>query len=171
MPRILIIDDDILLNRLLEDHLVQEGFEVSCASLGSEGVEMAAKAKPDFVFVDILLPDETGYKTCSKLRQIPGLQSAPIVMITSSAKHPGQQAIGRIMGATDYMVKPFQMIEAEDRIHRHFGTKPAGRTVAENPQEAARPPQRAPVEFPEDAVVVVDSSRLIFTSAASLLFE
>jgi DNA-binding response OmpR family regulator len=138
MARILVIDDDIPLSRLLEEQLTDQGFEVESAALAKEGLEMAVKSPPDLILLDLMLPDETGFQTCGKLRQNAETQSVPILMMSSVLKIPSQHALGRIMGANDSIEKPFAMSEVTERIHALLN--PAGVTLISGDEQAAQEP-------------------------------
>ena len=117
MPSILIIEDDVALSRLLLDHFSQSGFGVRMANCGDEGLSMALQRPPDLILLDVMLPDFTGYQVCGKLRQSTPTQFVPIVMMTAVAGHPRQQALGRLMGANDYLLKPFTIMELFSRVN------------------------------------------------------
>src|SRR5581483_4312436 len=100
MKRILIIDDDVVLSGLLKDHLSGQGFEVTSCARADEGFAKATTTEPHLIMLDLMLPDATGYQVCGKLRETPQTRAIPILMMSSSARHPNQQAIGRMMGAS-----------------------------------------------------------------------
>jgi len=131
MARILIIDDDVLLIRLLEQHLKSKGFEVASACYVGEGLEMAVAIMPDLIMLDLLLPDATGYQACGILRQHPQTKLIPIIMMTSAARLPSQHRIGRLMGADEYLVKPLDLIDVENKIQALLNEK---RHAAEEPE-------------------------------------
>lgn len=138
MARILLIDDDVAFTRALEEHLRHEGFDVSTAAFGADGVSMALNQPPDLTMVDLMLPDETGYQVCGKLRQSPATKSMPIIMMTGSTRLPSQQALSRLMGADDYLPKPFRFFDASDRVHRLLGSQPRPRPVELKPAPVAK---------------------------------
>jgi DNA-binding response OmpR family regulator len=116
MPHLLIIDDDVMLLKLLKDHFTEEGYEVTTAAFAQEGLQKALDRRPDLVLLDLMLPDGTGYQTCIRLRRNLETHSTPIIMMSSVARLPSQHAIGRLMGANAYMVKPLNLIETGDCV-------------------------------------------------------
>ena len=80
---ILIIDDDPVTVHWLSRHLGSEGFEILTAFNGVEGLEKARQFKPDFIMLDVMMPELNGYSVCGFLRTDKDLFDVPIVMITS----------------------------------------------------------------------------------------
>ena len=94
MARVLIIDDDELVRRLLEEHLSNEGYEIISASMAEDGYALAEESPPDLILLDVNLPDATGFQMCGRFRQNPMTESIPIIMMTDAARWPNQQQIG-----------------------------------------------------------------------------
>jgi len=130
MARILIIDDDLMLTKLLNDHFTQMGHEVFSACFAAEGLQMVLQHQPDLIMLDLILPDSTGYQVCGKLRQNWRTHSIPIIMMSSMPRLPSQHAIERLMGASASMVKPLNLIETGDCVN----------TLLERPIPLAKPP-------------------------------
>lgn len=103
MPKVLLIDDDEDFTELNAAILVQDGFSVTTARDGLEGVALAKALKPDIVVVDLLMPRMTGFDVCQQLRQDrPNLK----IMVLSGKSYPiDQRAAGR-MGADRFLPKP-----------------------------------------------------------------
>jgi pilus assembly protein CpaE len=116
MTRVLVVDDDLNIQRVLVFTLKQEGFEVLVASDGSSGVQMARTAEPDLVLMDVSMPGLDGYTATQQIRaaEPPG-QRVPIIMLTSEAD-VGQRVRGLRAGADDDIVKPFHPLELIARI-------------------------------------------------------
>jgi len=119
MSRLLVIDDDPSVTRLLEEHLTNEGHEVTVAHFAEEGFKHATSTPPELIFLDVMLPDATGFQMVGRFRENPITRSIPIIMMTGSARFPNQQLIGKSMGANDYILKPFNVLELGDRV-RHL---------------------------------------------------
>jgi DNA-binding response OmpR family regulator len=168
MARILVIDDDVLLSQLLKEHLTQEGFEVTSASLAAEGLEKALTNPPDLIMLDVMLPDATGYQTCGTLRKNPQTHFVPIIMMSSAARHPGQQSLGRLMGANDYMLKPLDLTETGDRVHSLIGDIPP---VRKTPPPPAPPRTVAPAPQNAQQAMGYVTSRLILEPPSARLFD
>ncbi len=110
--RILVIDDDDKLTHLLQLFLSRNGFDVSVANSGQEGLKLAYQVHPDLIILDVMMPGMDGMVTCERLREV---SDVPIVMLT--AKGTEQDIVGGLeKGADDYIVKPFRVAELLARI-------------------------------------------------------
>ncbi len=110
--RILIIEDDEAIVRVLRRSLAYEGYTVDAATDGESGLTLARDAHPDLVVLDWMLPGMDGLEVCQRLR---GGGNIPILMLT--AKDTVQDRVqGLDAGADDYMVKPFQLDELLARV-------------------------------------------------------
>ncbi|HWR65043.1 MAG TPA: response regulator transcription factor [Bellilinea sp.] len=110
--RILIIEDDEAIVRVLRRSLAYEGYTVDAATDGESGLALARDAHPDLVILDWMLPGMDGLEVCQRLR---GGGNIPILMLT--AKDTVQDRVhGLDAGADDYMVKPFQLDELLARV-------------------------------------------------------
>jgi DNA-binding response OmpR family regulator len=115
--RILVIEDEPDLVRGLVAALEFEGFEVQAASTGAEGLELARADAPDCVLLDLMLPDDNGYRVCEALRAIEPIM--PIIMLTAKAQE-ADKIRGLEVGADDYVTKPFSVAELMARIKAIF---------------------------------------------------
>ncbi len=104
-PRILIVDDDPLIRRILHDAVTECGYLVQEAASGREALRLVAEAPPDVVLLDIVMPELDGFETCAALRAMPQGETLPVVMTTSleSAENINRAYAA---GATDYLPKP-----------------------------------------------------------------
>jgi len=110
--RILIIEDDEEILRLLKRALTYQGYIVDTALTGKAGLKLANDQCPDLVVLDLMLPNMDGMEVCQKLQKI---GNQPILMLT--AKDTTQDRVqGLDAGADDYVVKPFEMDELLARI-------------------------------------------------------
>lgn len=110
--RVLVIDDDDKLTHLLQIFLSRNGFEVSVANSGRDGLKLAYQAHPDLIILDVMMPGMDGMMTCERLREV---SDVPIVMLT--AKGTEEDIVGGLeKGADDYIVKPFRVSELLARI-------------------------------------------------------
>jgi len=104
--RILLIDDDNRMLRLLKHHLAKEGYEVYVADSSSEGLDKALRVAPQIVITDWMMPGMTGVKLCSTLRQTEVGRKMYILIVT--AREDDEQVVEAFAaGADDYIVKPF----------------------------------------------------------------
>jgi DNA-binding response OmpR family regulator len=114
---ILIIEDEPDIVRGLVDALEFEGFNVASSSTGSEGIERARELHPDCVLLDLMLPDDNGYRVCEALRQDDPV--VPIIMLTAKAQE-ADKVRGLEVGADDYVTKPFSVAELIARMNAIF---------------------------------------------------
>jgi DNA-binding response OmpR family regulator len=105
-PRVLIIDDDPSLRRLVQVVFERNGFDVTLAQEGSEGVRLALMNPPHIVILDIMMEGLHGYEVCKMLRANSNLRHTAIIIVSGKSYKPD---IDRAMelGADSYMVKPF----------------------------------------------------------------
>lgn len=111
-PRILIVDDEPRYLRLLEANLRTEGYEVITARDGVEALETFALQPVDLILLDILLPRLDGFSVCQRIRQF---SSVPIIMLTARGEEH-DRVRGLDVGADDYLVKPFSVMELLARV-------------------------------------------------------
>jgi DNA-binding response OmpR family regulator len=110
----------------LRDSLEYEGYEVSAASDGKEGLEKAAREKPDLILLDVMLPVMSGIDVCRALRNI-GVE-IPIIMLTARSQEI-DKVVGLEIGADDYVTKPFSIKELLARVRAHL--RRAAKQIAE----------------------------------------
>jgi pilus assembly protein CpaE len=116
MTKILVIDDDANVQRVLQYTLKQEGFEVVIATDGPDGLRMWEEQVPDLVLLDVSLPKLDGYGVAAKIREAEGgTGHVPIIMLTVE-KEVEQKVRGLRAGADDYLIKPFHRAELLARM-------------------------------------------------------
>jgi len=113
--KVLVVDDDLNIQRVLVFTLKQEGFEVHVASDGQAGVEMAAAIGPDLILMDVAMPKLDGYAATQRIRAAETGRRVPIIMLTAEADVE-QRVRGLRAGADDDIVKPFHPLELLARI-------------------------------------------------------
>ncbi len=113
--KVLVVDDDLNIQRVLVFTLKQEGFEVHVASDGQAGVEMAASIAPDLILMDVAMPKLDGYAATQQIRAAEQGRRVPIIMLTAEADVE-QRVRGLRAGADDDIVKPFHPLELIARI-------------------------------------------------------
>src|ERR671916_96720 len=104
--KVLVVDDDLNIQRVLVFTLKQEGYEVHVASDGKAAVEMAASIEPDLILMDVAMPAMDGYAATQRIRASESGARVPIIMLTSEADVE-QRVKGLRAGADDDIVKPF----------------------------------------------------------------
>ena len=110
--KILVVDDDVNICELLRLYLTKEGYQVTIANDGEEGLEKFNQVKPDMVLLDVMMPGMDGFETLEEIRKE---YSLPILMFTSK-NDSISKVRGLRAGADDYLTKPFDMDELIARI-------------------------------------------------------
>lgn len=111
--RILLVEDDPKLAKFIESELTLEGYHVTVAPNGLDGLTLARTAEPDLLILDWMLPGISGLDICLRLRST-GVQ-VPIIMLTAKDEVP-DRVTGLNAGADDYVTKPFSMEELLARV-------------------------------------------------------
>jgi two-component system phosphate regulon response regulator PhoB len=114
-PHILVIEDEASLVELLRYNLEKEGFRVSAANDGEEGLAMLAEHKPDLLVLDWMLPHVSGIEICRQIRRRNELRDLPVIMLTARGEE-ADRVRGLEVGADDYVIKPFSPSELIARI-------------------------------------------------------
>jgi len=115
-PHILVIDDEVPIQRLLNITLTNAGYHISVASTGKEGLQMASTHPPEMIILDLGLPDADGKEILQQLRE---WFKAPVIIL--SARDSEDEIVHALdLGANDYLVKPFRTGELMARIRNSF---------------------------------------------------
>ena len=126
--RVLVVDDDPVIVRLLEVNLRLEGYEVETASRGEEAVERALATDPALVLLDVMMPGLDGWETCRRLRQEPRFEHTPVVFLSARAQDDDRSK-GLALGSVSYVTKPFdpsRLMELVGRLLRGETEPPPG---------------------------------------------
>ena len=110
--KILVVDDDTNICELLRLYLTKEGYQVTTANDGEEGLDKFNQVKPDMVLLDVMMPKMDGLEVCRRIRK---LGNTPVMMLTAKGE-TFDKVLGLELGADDYMVKPFDTKEVVARI-------------------------------------------------------
>ena len=110
--KILVADDDNNVCDLLKLYLENEGYELITANDGAKAVSSFKIYEPDIVLLDIMMPRKDGWQVCREIREI---SSKPIIIITAKGE-VFDKVLGLELGADDFIVKPFDMIEVSARV-------------------------------------------------------
>jgi two-component system alkaline phosphatase synthesis response regulator PhoP len=113
--RILVVDDDRQIVRLLRAYLEQAGFRVLVAYDGDSALQVLRSERPDLVLLDLMLPDRDGWEVTRIVRSDPSLAATPIIMLTARVEDQ-DKIIGLELGADDYVIKPFNPREVMARV-------------------------------------------------------
>ena len=114
MPRILVVDDDKQIVRLVRSYLEQAGYQVLTAYDGQTALHAIRREKPDLVILDLMLPDRDGWEITRLVRGDPALSDLPIIMLTARVEDT-DKIVGLELGADDYISKPFNPREVAAR--------------------------------------------------------
>ena len=115
MHRVLIVEDQTDIRKLIRMTLEFEDFEIHEASDGASGLGMARAIKPDLVILDVMPPGLDGIEVCRRLRANPDTRNVPIIMLTARGEE-ADRIRGLDTGADDYITKPFSMTELLARV-------------------------------------------------------
>ncbi len=110
--KILVVEDDPRISDVLEFALKADGYDVQTAQRGRDAIEQARKSQPDFIVLDVGLPDIDGFEVCRTIRSF---SDVPVIFLTSRADEI-DRVVGLEIGGDDYMVKPFSPRELLARI-------------------------------------------------------
>jgi two-component system alkaline phosphatase synthesis response regulator PhoP len=113
--RILVVDDDREIVRLLRASLEQAGYQVFAAYDGETALHILRRERPDLVVLDLMLPDRDGWDVTRVMQGDSTLADTPIIMLTARVEHP-DRIVGLELGADDYVTKPFHPGELLARI-------------------------------------------------------
>jgi DNA-binding response OmpR family regulator len=128
VPKVLVVDDELKIARLVRDYLTEAGFDVALASTGPAAVASVRSDRPDLVVLDLGLPGMDGYDV---IRAIRGQSAIPIIMLTARSEET-DRIVGLELGADDYVVKPFSPRELVARVKavlRRTGGEVATETI------------------------------------------
>ena len=120
MPKILVIEDELSIRKLLNANLTASGYEVFVADDGEEGLGLAHMEYPDLILLDLLMPRMSGTDVLIGLKANPKLQKTPVIIITASLRRDEKDKI-HSLGIAGYMTKPFSMDELLRRVKQVLG--------------------------------------------------
>ena len=114
-PKVLIVDDEPGIVVSLQFLMHQCGFEVITASSGEEAIEAILKFHPDLILLDVMLPGIDGYEVCEIVRLDPKWRDVKIIFLSAKGKEE-DIARGMVLGADDYITKPYANREVIEKI-------------------------------------------------------
>lgn len=115
MTKILLIEDELLIQELVTFNLEREGYAVKIAGDGKKGLEMVSSEMPDLILLDLMLPELDGNEVCKAIRADKDIANIPIIML-SAREEVADKVIGLELGADDYVTKPFSPRELVARV-------------------------------------------------------
>lgn len=119
--KVLLVEDEELILRLLEKKLIQEGYEVSCAKDGLEGLEKMRQNPPDLILLDIVMPKMGGFEVMEEMQKDPNLAQIPVIVISNSGQ-PVELDKAKELGAQDWLIKTqFDPKEVLEKVKKQIG--------------------------------------------------
>jgi DNA-binding response OmpR family regulator len=115
VPKVLVVDDDPVILKLLQVNFEMEGFEVVTAADGHEGLAAARAVTPDVIVTDVMMPGMDGLALVAALRKEPATEKTPIIVLSAKAQTSDRRD-GLQAGADDYVTKPFEPLELVERV-------------------------------------------------------
>jgi len=125
MARILVVDDEEIIGRMVEFRLTNAGHEIVRARDGQEALSLATSEKPDLIMLDVLMPVFDGLEVLERIKENPELSSTPVIMLTAKGRESDVVA-GFKRGAIDYIIKPFSLSELTARVDAALANEPVG---------------------------------------------
>jgi len=117
--RILVVDDDRFISRLLTQTFEFEGYSVSSVNNGKDAVCQAETFLPDLIILDVMMPEMDGWDVCRKLKSKPETSSIPIIMLTAKSQGKDMEK-GKSFGVAHYVPKPFNYPDLLEKVKEIF---------------------------------------------------
>jgi DNA-binding response OmpR family regulator len=124
LARVLVVDDDRVIQQLLEVNLELEGYEVKRAGNGDEALKLVRSFKPDIVLLDVMMPKLDGREVCRRIKGDPMTADIPVVFLSARAQDMDVNS-GLELGASAYITKPFDPVDLLSTVEKVL----AGETV------------------------------------------
>jgi CheY-like chemotaxis protein len=116
--RILVVDDDDRILRVIEALLIPHGYEVSTARNGQEAITSMSVTKPDLVLMDIFMPEMDGYSALGEIKENEATKKVPVIMVSAVGQELNK-LLAESLGAAGYITKPFKSAELLETV-THF---------------------------------------------------
>ncbi|MBI1976997.1 MAG: response regulator transcription factor [Candidatus Omnitrophica bacterium] len=127
---ILVVEDEPNISQAIQYNLEKEGYRVSSAGDGAQGLKLAQTALPSLVVLDLMLPQMDGLEICRLLKREEKTKNIPILMVTAKSQET-DKVVGLELGADDYLAKPFSMRELIARVKAILRRSSGPQTVQE----------------------------------------
>jgi len=135
--RVLVVDDDPRLRRLVADNLVLEGMEVRAAGDVPAARAVLREWPPDLIVLDIMMPGESGLDLCRELAADPARRDLPVLFL-SARTETSDKVAGLALGAVDYLAKPFDPAELVARCRAALRTRQRAQAAAQQEAETVK---------------------------------
>jgi DNA-binding response OmpR family regulator len=113
---ILVVDDDERTRRMMEAMLTPQGYRVTLAKDGREGIEAAHREKPVFILMDLMMPVMDGFAACYEIKNNAATKGIPVFMLTAVGSSRNKQMAQQVWGANGYLTKPVDLEELLNTI-------------------------------------------------------
>jgi len=123
--KVLLVDDEPSFTRMLKISLERRGFEVMAENNGAYAHQIAADFLPDFIFLDVIMPDVDGGEVAAKIKSNPRLKDTPIVFLTAAVSREATRVKGNIIAGRTYLAKPTTVDEVVKCIEKEMKKKAA----------------------------------------------
>src|SRR6478672_10943302 len=133
-PVVLVVDDSPTVRKIVQLTLQRENIHVVTAGDGLSALAAVADVQPDLILLDIMLPRMDGYNICQVVRKNLEYRDLPIIML-SGKDGLFDKMRGKLVGATDYITKPFDSAELVQTVKRHLESPAARRMQAQQAQQ------------------------------------
>ncbi len=117
--RVLLVDDDPVIVRLLEVNFRLEGYVIETAGRGEEALAKATANPPDLVVLDVMMPGLDGWEVCRRFREDPRLADVPVIFLSARA-HEDDKDRGAALGVVGYVTKPFDPVRLMEIVRDHL---------------------------------------------------
>ena len=122
--KVLVVDDEPSIAKILRKQLEVAGFDVTVAVDGEEGFNKVREWRPELVLLDVMLPKINGHEVCKLLKADPELKAIPVIMLTAKTQRQDQD-LAQQQGADAFLTKPFQLSELLAKAKSLLGQAPA----------------------------------------------
>jgi len=122
-PHVLVVDDRIENRELIEAILEDEGYRITAASTGAQGLDLALGDPPDTILLDVAMPDIDGFTVCRQLQQHVETAMVPVIFVSAQVLDKASVCRGLTLGAIDYITKPFDPDELAARVRNALRMK------------------------------------------------
>jgi CheY-like chemotaxis protein len=116
-PKVLIVDDEMHVIKIMQFKLKNEGYKVLSALNGQDAIEIAKEEIPDVILLDIMMPEMDGYKVYEILQEDDKTKDIPVIMVTAKTQEEDKLKAEKL-GIEDYIFKPFSLQSVIDAIKR-----------------------------------------------------
>ena len=149
MTKILVIDDEVAIRKLVGVLLRQAGHDVIDAEHGLSGIAMAQSEKPDLILLDLMMPVVDGFEVLRRLREDPVANRIPVIMLTAKIDAASERACMNL-GAVDYIKTPWGPQEIEERVAMALGYPELVKRQATAPVQPTAGTEKAPSQGDDD---------------------